>query len=170
MRRTTWIYAESLKIVEIKGVEQLNFSPKRPTILEISDMKPWNLLFWKHCPTHINSCESHKWLKVPFCHFHLSQNEWYEWIYDWTVCFWRTPESHYPLLSWCIYCCVIEHNWSFKYKILSRVDPLGTNLIFLSPLGLLKFQGFLSFLSILKWSYSKPFYSTLSYASTANIQ
>ena len=54
--------------------------------------------------------------------------------------------------------------------MLSRVGPLGTNLTFLSPLGLLRFRGFQIFLSILKLSYSKPFYSTLNYASTANIQ
>ena len=56
------------------------------------------------------------------------------------------------------------------YKILSRVGPLGTNLIFLSPLGLLRFQGFLSFLFILKLFYSEPFWSNSNYASTANIQ
>ena len=50
------------------------------------------------------------------------------------------------------------------------MSPLGTNLIFSSPLGLLRFQEFLSFLFILKLSYSKPLYSTLSYASTVNIQ
>ena len=44
------------------------------------------------------------------------------------------------------------------------------HLIFSSPSGLLKFQDFLCFLLILKLSYSKPFYITLKYASTANIQ
>ena len=53
---------------------------------------------------------------------------------------------------------------------MGRADPLGKNLNFLSPLGSLKFQGFLSFLFILKLSYSKPFYYTLNYASTANIE
>ena len=40
----------------------------------------------------------------------------------------------------------------------------------LCPLGLLKFQGFLSILFILELSYSKPLYSTLNYTSAANIQ
>ena len=53
---------------------------------------------------------------------------------------------------------------------MSGVGPLGTNVIFLSPLRLLRCQGFLSFLFIMKLSFSKPFYSTFNYASTANIQ
>ena len=60
--------------------------------------------------------------------------------------------------------------WSFKYKVLSRVSPLQTNLIFLSPFGLLKFQNFLYFLFILKLSYLKAFRNNLNYVSTANIQ
>ena len=47
---------------------------------------------------------------------------------------------------------------------------LGRNLNFLSPLGSLKFEDFLSFLFILKLSYSKPFHNTLNYVSTANIE
>ena len=47
--------------------------------------------------------------------------------------------------------------------------PWGKILIFLSPLGSLKFQDFLSFLFILKLSNAKPFHNTLNYASTANI-
>ena len=50
------------------------------------------------------------------------------------------------------------------------VGPLGENLNFLSPLGSLNFWDFLSFLFILKLSYSKPFHDTLNYASTANIE
>ena len=50
------------------------------------------------------------------------------------------------------------------------VSQLGRNLNFLSPLGLLTFLDFLSFLFILKLSYSKPFHYTLNYASTANIE
>ena len=50
------------------------------------------------------------------------------------------------------------------------VGPLGKNLNFLSPLGSLNFYDFLSFLFILKLSYSKPFHNTLNYASTANIE
>ena len=42
--------------------------------------------------------------------------------------------------------------------------------MFLSALGLLRFQDFLSFLFILKLSYSNPSYSTLNYASTAHTQ
>ena len=48
--------------------------------------------------------------------------------------------------------------------------PLEKTLNFLSALGSLKFQDFLSFLFILKLSYSKPFHNTLNYASTANIE
>ena len=40
----------------------------------------------------------------------------------------------------------------------------------MSPLGSLKFQDFLSFLFILKLSYSKSFHNTLNYASTAKIE
>ena len=40
---------------------------------------------------------------------------------------------------------------------------------FLSPLRLLKFWDFLSFLFIMMVPYSKPLYNTLNYASTANI-
>ena len=47
---------------------------------------------------------------------------------------------------------------------------MGKTLTFLSPLGSLKFSDFLSFLFILKLSYSKPFHNTLNYASTANIE
>ena len=47
---------------------------------------------------------------------------------------------------------------------------LEGNIIFSPTLGLLKFQDFLNFLYILKLSYSKPFYITLNYASTANFQ
>ena len=47
---------------------------------------------------------------------------------------------------------------------------LGKSLDFLSPLGSLKFSDFLSFLFMLKLSYSKPFHNTLNYNSTANIE
>ena len=56
------------------------------------------------------------------------------------------------------------------YKVLGHVGPLGKNLNFLSPLGSLKFYVFLSFLFILKLSYSKPIRKILNYASTANIE
>ena len=64
----------------------------------------------------------------------------------------------------------IKNNSMCKYKILGRVGPLRTNLTFSSPSGLLKFYNFLSFLFILKLSYSKSFHGILNYASTANIQ
>ena len=50
------------------------------------------------------------------------------------------------------------------------VGPLGKKINFLSPLGSPNFEDFLSFLFILKLSYSKPFHNTLNYASTANIE
>ena len=53
---------------------------------------------------------------------------------------------------------------------MGHVGPLGKTLIFLSPLGSLTSYDFLSFLFILKLSYSKPFHNTLNYASTANIK
>ena len=53
---------------------------------------------------------------------------------------------------------------------MGHVGPLGKNLIFLSPLGSLKFYDFLSFLFILKLSYSKPIRNILNYASVANIE
>ena len=46
--------------------------------------------------------------------------------------------------------------------------PWRKTLFFVS-LGI-KFQDFLSFLFILRLSYSKPFHNTLNYASTANIE
>ena len=54
--------------------------------------------------------------------------------------------------------------------ILGHVGPLGENLTLLSTIGLLKFWDFLSFLFLLKLSYSTPFYNTLNYASAANIE
>ena len=53
---------------------------------------------------------------------------------------------------------------------MGNVGPSGKNLNFLSPLGSLRFSDFLSFLFILKLSYSKTFHNTLNYASTANIE
>ena len=53
---------------------------------------------------------------------------------------------------------------------MGHVDPLEKTLLFLSPLGSLKFLDFLNFLFILKLPYSKPFHKTLNYAFTANIQ
>ena len=53
---------------------------------------------------------------------------------------------------------------------MGHVGILEKNLNFLSPLGSLNFRDFLSCLFILKLSYSKPFYNTLNYASTANIE
>ena len=53
---------------------------------------------------------------------------------------------------------------------MGHVGPLGKTLIFLSPLGSLKFYNFLSFLFILKLSYAKPVHNTLNYASTTNIE
>ena len=53
---------------------------------------------------------------------------------------------------------------------MGHVGPLGKSLNFLSPLGSLKVLDFLSFLLILKLSYSKHFRNTLDYASTANIE
>ena len=61
----------------------------------------------------------------------------------------------------------IENNWSFEYKILGHVGPSYREKPLLE---LLKFHDFLNFLSILRLSYSKFFYSTLNYDSTANIQ
>ena len=68
------------------------------------------------------------------------------------------------------FCYRIENSRGFSYKILGHVGLLGKTLIFLSPLGSLKFEDFLSFLFILKLSYSKPFHNTLNYSSAANIE
>ena len=54
------------------------------------------------CPIYFNSCEGYGWLKVPFCHFHSSQNEWIWMNVIELWCFWRTSDSHYSLLNWCI--------------------------------------------------------------------
>ena len=67
---------------------------------------------------------------------------------------------------------------SFSNRLIEVLDiqfrivsvPWGTNLIFFSPMGLLRVQEFLSILFILKLSYTRPLYSTLNYASTVNIQ
>ena len=139
MRKTTGLYTEIFKIVEIwlsEGSWKKNFSPKRLTVLKISDMEPWNL-FWKNwvCPTYLISCESHKWFTVPFRHFQRMTE--YESKYDWT--FMLLKDFREILLSFELmhfrnsFCSRIENNWSFKYKILRRAGPLGTNLIFCLP-------------------------------------
>ena len=53
---------------------------------------------------------------------------------------------------------------------MGHVGPLEKNLNFLCPKGSLKFWDFLSFLFILKFSYSKSFCNTLNYISTTNIE
>ena len=53
---------------------------------------------------------------------------------------------------------------------MGHAGPLWKNLNFLSPLGSLKFYDCLSFLFILKLSYSKAFHNTLNYTSAANIE
>ena len=98
----------------------------------------------------------------------------YGWIYDWTLM--HLKDFKEPLLFFQLiyfrnsFCYRKENSWGFRYKILGHVGPLGKNLNFLSPLGSLKFEDFLSFLFMLKLSYSKPFHKTLKYASTANIE
>ena len=124
------------------------------------------------CPSYLISCEIHKRSKVHFCNFHSSENEW---IYDWTLMLLKDFRKPFNLsfeliYFWNFFCYRIENSWNFRTKILGHVGPLGKTLIFLSPLGLLKFQDFLSFLFILKLSYSRPFHNTFSYASTANIE
>ena len=99
---------------------------------------------------------------------------WYEWLYYWTLMLLK--DFREPLLSFELtyfrnsFCYRIKYSWGFRYKILYHVGPLGKNLNFLSPLGSLTFQNFLSFLFILKLSYSKPFHNTLNCASAANIE
>ena len=68
------------------------------------------------------------------------------------------------------FCCRIENSWGLRYKSLGHVAPLRKSLYFLSPLVSLRFEDFLSFLFVLKLSYSTPFHNTLNYASTANIE
>ena len=48
---------------------------------------------------------------------------------------------------------------------MGHVDPLGQNLNFFVSLRIAEIYDFLSFLFILKLSYSKPFQNTLNYVS-----
>ena len=56
------------------------------------------------------------------------------------------------------------------YKIFGPCRSLGEKPSFFVSLGIAEIVGFLSFLFILKLSYSKPFHNTLNDASTANIE
>ena len=80
------------------------------------------------------------------------------------LCFQTTLYSHYSLsssyTSEVLFAVEQIATEILNVKILIRVRPLGISLTFSSPLGLLKFQDFPSFLFILKLSYSKPFHST----------
>ena len=88
-----------------KGVEKVNFSPKRPTILKMSDMKPWNLLFWKKLSVSLllHFVWKSETIEGTFLSFSLIR-EWMN-MNEYMIecwCFWRTPESHYSLSSWYI--------------------------------------------------------------------
>ena len=179
-RGTTLIYTQSLKLLEILVVprefKKVNFSPKGPITLKISDMKPWNLLFWKNevCPSYLISCESHEWLKVPFCLFHSSQNKWI-WMNIW-LHFYTFEGLQRAITLLRIYAfrkvVLLWNREQLKFKIwnFESCRPLGDKPHFLYPLGLLRFQNFPSFLFVPKLSYSKPFCNILDYPSAANIQ
>ena len=96
----------------------------------------------------------------------------YQSAYDSTFMFmkdFREPSLSFELMYFRnSFCFRIENIWSFRHKILCCVGLLGTNFIFKISLGIA--WDFVGFLFILKLSYSKPFYSTLDYASTANIE
>ena len=121
--------------------------------LEISSFEKKNLSV-----SHRSHFVWKSWMiKGTFYHFHSSQNDWTSMLLN----------GHYlqSLFSFQLihfrnsFCYRTENNWILNVKILIRVRPLGINLTFSSPLGLLKLQDFLSFLFILKLSYSKPFHS-----------
>ena len=52
---------------------------------------------------------------------------------------------------------------------MGHVGPLGKNLIFFCPLRIAEILEFLSFLFILKLSYSKPFHNTLNCANIEEV-
>ena len=68
------------------------------------------------------------------------------------------------------FCYRIENNSNFKYEILSDVGPLGTNLTFFLSLGIAEISGFPKLSIYSEIVHSKPFCSTLNYASIANFQ
>ena len=68
------------------------------------------------------------------------------------------------------FCYRIENNSNFKYEILSHVGPLGTNLTFFLSLGIAEISGFSKLSIYSEIVHSKPFCSTLNYASIANFQ
>ena len=67
-----------ISIIQGSWKVDLFFVDLRLSSLQISDMKPLNLMFWKNyvCATYLISFKSHKWLNVLWCHFYASQNEW----------------------------------------------------------------------------------------------
>ena len=77
-------------------------------------------------------CESHSALNASFCRFHSSSNEYITELW----CFWRTSKYHCPLSSRYIknsICHRILTNWSYKYEMMSLVDPLGETSLYSSP-------------------------------------
>ena len=75
-----------------------------------------------------------------------------------------------PILSFELIYFRNSFYYSFRYKILDHVGPLGKNLDCFVFLVIAEIYDFPSFQFILKLSYSKPFHNTLNYASTANIE
>ena len=132
-------------LVVPRHLKKVNFFPKRPTTLKISDMKPWNLLFWKKLsmsllPRFVWKSQT---IKGTFLSFSLIK-EWMniEYVIE-LWCFWRTSESHYSPSSWYILKIpfIIEQRIVevLGLKFWAMWVPWGKTLIFLSPLGSLKF-------------------------------
>ena len=108
IRRTTLIYLESLRLLEIlvvsRELKKVNFSSKRSTTLKISDMKPWNLLLKKLSVSLLpHFVWTSKTIKGTFLSFLLIR-EWMNMnkyvIELW--CSWRTSDSYDSLSNWYI--------------------------------------------------------------------
>ena len=131
------VYQKDNNNINIKSETPGNFGPtKRPTTLKISDMKPWNLLFWKKLSVPVTSFRvkvTNDWRYIFVILAHQKMNE-YEWIYDWTLMLLK--DFREPLLSFELiyfrnsFCYRIGNSWGFRYKILGQVGPLGKILNF----------------------------------------
>ena len=142
-----------MRVLEIgvvpRELKKVNFPPKRPTTLIISDMKLWNLLFEKtKCvsllPYFVWKSQTIKGtFFVIFTHQRMNE---YEWIYDWTLILLK--DFREPLLSFELiyfrnsFCYRIENSRGFRYKILDHVGPLGKNFNFFVSLGITEILGF----------------------------
>ena len=140
----------------------MNFSPKRLIPLNISDMQPWNLAFWRKKTTKLVLRTSFcmkvtvKWMHVFVSFTHHRMNEWiwmnislnFErfWGLQRAIAFFTEDTFQKFFLS--------QNDVQFKFQMLT-FEPLGSlakNLTCSSLLGLLTLQKFWNFY----WYSSRP--------------